>query len=117
MSANGSDSDIWVHDVFDARLRERVRGLVTPELVAEHESDPDEYSDALIRVGEYFRRASLAGKYVVVAVEWFSDYRIGVLSGGPGMPVEIGEESFKSGKAAYHAIFLKRLRELGVEWA
>lgn len=117
MATDGTDSDLWVHDAFESRLRERVRRLVTPELVAEHEADPREPSDALTRVLEYFRRAPLAGKYVVVVAGWFSDYRVGVLSGGPGTPVEIGEESYPSAKAAYHAIFLRRLREFGIEWA
>lgn len=117
MAANRSDSDLWVRDAFEARLRDTVRRLVSPELVAEHAEDPREPSDALTRVLEYLRRAPLAGKYVVVAVRWFSDYRIGVLSGGPGTPVQIGERSFGTARDAYHEIFLMRLRELGVDWA
>ena len=116
MAADGSDSDLWVHGAFEARLRSRVRELVTPELIAEHASDPRDPSDSLTRVLEYLRRAPMAGKYVVVAAEWFSDYRIGVLSGGPGTPVAVGEASFESPRRAYHEIFLMRLRELGVEW-
>ena len=65
---------------------------------------------------EYFGRVPLAGKYVVVSVEPFADYRIGVLAGSAGTPVEIGDDSFGSSTAAKRAIFIRRLRGLGVDW-
>lgn len=116
MAENGTNSDLWVYEKFDGRLRDHIRHLITPELVAEYERDPRLPSDDLTRVMEYLGRAPLEGKYVVVAVESFSDYRIGVLGGTAGTPVEIGDRPYESSRAAKHAIFLQRLRNLGVDW-
>jgi hypothetical protein len=116
VAEDGTNSDLWVYAKFDERLREHVRHLVTPELVAEYERDPRLPSDDLTRVMEYFGRVPLAGKHVVVSVEPFSDYRIGILAGAAGTGVEIGDESFESSQAAKRAIFMQRLRDLGVDW-
>jgi len=113
--ATGHDRDQWVREAFDATLRDRMRSLATPELIAEHAASPAAPSDALARLLELFRRAPLAGKYIVVAMGQFSDYRVGMLAGGPGTPIEIGETPHATADAAYHAIFLRRLRDIGVE--
>ena len=42
----------------------------------------------------------------------FEDYRIGVVTGVRGEPVNILEESFSSEEACEHAIFLKRIVDL-----
>ena len=51
-------------------------------------------------------------KYVTVCKKDFEDYRIGIVTGVRGDPVEILEESFSSEEAVEHAIFLKRILDL-----
>ncbi len=117
MSAAAIDRDRRVADAFDARLRERLRRSATPELIAEHAASPRQPSADLLRLADYFRRGALEGKYVVVATRQSSEYRVGVLAGGRGTPVEIEEARYPTARDAHHAIFLRRLREIGVEVA
>ena len=42
----------------------------------------------------------------------FEDYRIGIVTGVRGEPVEILEDSYSSEEACEHAIFLKRILDL-----
>ena len=51
-------------------------------------------------------------KYVTVCKKDFEDYRLGVVTGVRGEPVNILEESFSSEEACEHAIFLKRIVDL-----
>jgi len=70
------------------------------------------HSDDLKRVLDKFRRAPMTGKYVLVQVEAFKDYRIGVASGVRGKPVKMLAKSFPSQEACEHGIFLKRMKDL-----
>ncbi len=92
-------------------------------LIAEHAANPIGtpprnghpsigHSDELIRVIDKLRRAPMKGKYVIIVIENFADYRIGVLSGVRGKPVEVLEGSFSSQEACEHGIFLKRIGDL-----
>ena len=51
-------------------------------------------------------------KYVTICKKDFEDYRIGIVTGGRGEPVEILEDSYSSEEACEHAIFLKRILDL-----
>jgi hypothetical protein len=54
----------------------------------------------------------MTGKYVTVCVRMFEQYKIGIVSGIRGVPVDIQEEIYSSEEACEHAIFLKRIADL-----
>jgi len=109
------DRDALVLEDWDRKQRERIRALVTDELVEEHARKPlGQHSDALERVLSYFRRQPNAGKYIIVATEPWREYRIAVLSGERGVvPGVVEDETFATEEAAMHGVFLRRLRDLG----
>ena len=96
------------------------------KLIAEHRACPVgkaaqphkgqpmvEHSKELQIVLDKLRRQPMAvKKYVTVCKKDFEDYRIGIVTGVRGQPVEILEESFSSEEACEHAIFLKRILDL-----
>ncbi len=101
--------------LFDEVIRRR--------LIAEHRANPVgtparngrpaiEHSKDLQRVLDKFRRQPMAGKYVTVCMRMHADYRIGIVSGIRGEPVNILDETFSSEEACEHAIFLKRIADL-----
>lgn len=107
-----------VLDRFDRALRERLAGLVTEALVAEHAARPlGPHSDELSRVLTYFRGAPVEGKHVVIAVERDKRWRIGrITRTDPSTtPVLLEEGSYDSYEAALHAVFLRRLDDLRAE--
>jgi branched-chain amino acid transport system permease protein len=104
-----------VLDRFERALRERLAGLVTDALVAEHAARPlGPHSDELSRVLTYFRGAPVEGKHVVIAVERDKVWRIGrITRTDPSTtPVLLDEGSYDSYEAALHAVFLRRLDDL-----
>ena len=63
-----SDRQLQVYVDWDAKQRERIKALITDELIEEHAAKPlGQHSDALERVLQYFRRQPQAGKYIIVA--------------------------------------------------
>ena len=109
------DRDEWVRQRFEGELLERVRAVVTPELVVEHAADPvGRHSADLQQVLGFFRRGPVPGKYVVVADEPFARYRIGVLSGERGAPISVLDTEYPDETSVLHAIFLHRLHDIGV---
>lgn len=102
---------------FDRVLRERLKKLVTDEVIAEHRTNPLGFagcqSPALMELLNYFRRAPPAGKYIVVALVPWTDYRLGVLSGVRGVPPKVLDEPrFTTENDALHGVFLARVRDL-----
>ena len=72
-----------------------------------------EHSKELQIVLDKLRRQPMSvKKYVTVCKKDFEDYRIGIVTGARGDPVEILEEAFSSEEAVEHAIFLKRILDL-----
>jgi len=108
------DRQVQVYLDWDAKQRERIKALITDELIAEHAAKPlGQHSDALERVLQYFRRQPHAGKYIIVATKPWGEYRIGVLSGQRGQPPAIlDDETFSNEEEATHGIFLRRVRDL-----
>jgi hypothetical protein len=108
------DRQALVHEDWDRKQRERIRALVSDELIEEHARKPlGQHSDALERVLAYFRRQPNAGKYIVVATEPWQEYRIAVLSGERGeLPTIVEDETFATEESAIHGVFLRRLRDL-----
>lgn len=101
-------------DRLDSGLRARLKALLTDELIAEHAARPlGQHSDALERVLNYLRRATVAGKYVVVCTVPWQEWRIGVLSGIRGVPPTLLDgPAFGSEAEAMHGVFLQRIRDL-----
>ena len=99
------DRNIQVYLEFERRLRPKIRALLTDELIAEHAAAPlGPHSD---------RRQPQPGKYILVAVKPWQEYRIGLLSGQRGQVVRIlGDEAFASEEEGLHGIFLRRVADL-----
>ena len=72
-----------------------------------------EHSKELQIVLDKLRRMPMhIKKYVTICKKDFQDYRIGIVTGVRGEPVEILEDSYSSEEACEHAIFLKRILDL-----
>ena len=117
MSAPVVDKALAYHERFDRRLRSELRALATDAVLEEHRMNPSgargTQSEALRRLLNYFRRAPQAGKYVVVAVRSFEEYKIGVLSGVRGVaPTVLEAPAFASEADALHGVFEARVRDL-----
>jgi branched-chain amino acid transport system permease protein len=84
-------------------------------LIAEHQRDPrGQHSDTLERVLDYFRRSSALTPYVLVCTEPFRQWRLARLTGTRGQPPQfVDEQTFESEAEAMHALFLKRVEEIG----
>jgi hypothetical protein len=108
------DRQLQVYADWDAKQRERIKALITDDLIEEHRAKPlGQHSDALERVLNYFRRQPVQGKYIIVATTPWQEYRIGVLSGVRGKTAEILDgETFATEEEAMHGVFLRRVREL-----
>lgn len=108
------DRQQQVYEDWNGKLRARLRPLVTDHLIAEHRRDPlGHHSDELARLLTYLRREPVGGRYVIVVVEPWREYRIGVLSEDRGTPARIFDEhAFATEEEAVHGIFLLRVRDL-----
>ena len=108
------DRQLEVYELFDRGARERTAALVTDAIIAEHEADPaGPHSDPLQRVLRYMRRAPLPGKYVIVAVRPWAEYRIAALTGVHGeAPTVLDDGPWATEHEAMHAVFLRRLADL-----
>ena len=109
-----ADRDLLVRERFDERVRDEVRLLIDDELIAEHAREPfGRHSDRLDRVLAFLRSRPVAGKYVIVCVSSYAQYRIARLTGVRGQrPEFVDEVSFGSIAEAEHAVFLCRVSEL-----
>ena len=96
------------------KLIEEHRATPVGRALQPHKGQPMvEHSKELQIVLDKLRRQPMAiKKYVTVCKKDFEDYRIGIVTGVRGDPVEILEESFSSEEAVEHAIFLKRILDL-----
>lgn len=100
---------------FNKRLRDKLKDMITPELIAEHQRDPlGHHSDALARVLNFFRRGEMADKYVIHRMKPAEEkFRIMAVSGARGMPPRVVDDrEYSDIKEAYHAVFLLRVNDL-----
>ncbi len=100
---------------FDKRLRDRLKTLVTPELIEEHRRKPlGQHSDGLARLLNYFRRGEMADKYAIMrAPDNFNHYSIVAFSGVRGAPPRLVDDKiYENIDEAYHAVFLLRINDL-----
>jgi hypothetical protein len=108
------DRQLEVYALFDRRAARRTVDLVTDDVVAEHAAKPaGPHSDALQRVLRYLRRAPVQGKYVIVAVRPWAEYRIGALTGVHGeVPAVLEDGPWATEEEAMHAVFVRRVEDL-----
>lgn len=110
-----ADKQLIYYRRFDKRLRDRLKSLVTPELIEEHRLKPlGQHSDALDRVLNYFRRGDMADKYAILRhSDNYDSYQVVALSGARGAPPRIVDDrTYHSIDEAYHAVFLLRVNDL-----
>jgi hypothetical protein len=69
-------------------------------------------SPELARLLDKLRVMPQKGKHVIVEIRPWVEYRIGILPGVRGKPIQITEEAYTTRAEAEHAIFLKRLTAL-----
>jgi len=114
MSDGDRDRAPLVYVRWDARIKQSLRALITDQLIAEHRRNPrGHHSDALGRVLNYFRRASLTRKYVVLCTKPHVEWKIAELSGVRGDPPRvIDDQAFGSEAEALHAVFVHRVIDL-----
>lgn len=99
--------------IFESEIKPRI----TAKVIAEHKALPvGRHSDELERVLIYLRKNHMvmAGKYILVCTKPHEEWRIAVLSGKPGVPPELLEDSFSDQFEAEHGLFVKRLKDNGL---
>lgn len=104
-------------DVDRHIFEKQIRPTITPETIAEHERNPfgAGHSPALEVLLRYLRRNPVRSKprYVLVETEPHREWCIALHSRERGAPITLTEDRFTSQAQAQHAIFLKRLYDLG----
>jgi branched-chain amino acid transport system permease protein len=113
-STECEDKDYVYWRRFDKLQRDFLKSLVCQQTIDEHQRCPlGQHSEPLERLLLYFRRAPLADKYAITAVEPFKAYRIVALSGQRGVAPRLVEDKvYASQDEAYHAVFLRRVQDL-----
>ncbi|WP_396433047.1 branched-chain amino acid ABC transporter permease [Limnohabitans sp.] len=98
----------------DERLRDELKTLVTPEVLAEHARHPwGQHSEALTRLLHYFRFTAITDKYALLVDKPFQQYRLIALSGQRGVPPRsVDDKTYDTLAQATHAVFLKRCQDL-----
>lgn len=99
--------------IFNFHMGKLIRSLITDALISEHQRRPNgPHSESLARVLNFFRRASVVGKYSLYADRPFAAYRVIVLTGVRGQtPRFVEDKVYPSEEAAAHAVFLRRVAE------
>ena len=110
--AHVRDRQLEYFEKFDARIRKRLAGLVSPDLIEEHRRQPlGQHSDALDRILNYFRRGGLANKLGILRVS--GGFRLVRFAGVRGAPSQVLDGPLiASLDEAYHAAFLARIDDL-----
>jgi branched-chain amino acid transport system permease protein len=103
-----------VRERFQRIARERVRSLISDELIAEHAARPlGPHSDGLARVLTFMRGAGIEGKEVLLTIETDRRWQIArVTRADRARPLTLERDEFTSWEAAFHTIFLQRVEAL-----
>jgi len=102
---------------FNKRLRDKLKKLITPELIEEHKNAPTgNHSDSLARVLNFFRRAETADKYALKKIykeDSNSVYQVIAFSGVKTHPPRIvDDKEYSKLSEALHAVFVLRVNDL-----
>ena len=98
------------------RFETQVKPRITAVTVAEHRADPfGRHSVDLEIVLRYLGRdlTTQRPRYVLVSETPYSPSRIAENPRVPGAPIALTDECYASEEEAQHAIFVRRLRDLG----
>lgn len=106
------------HPVFNEFRKDRVRPYVTKGLIAEHAANPiglrpNFHSLELQFVLAYFRTISEHAFYL--PFELPGAHGFGIIAARKGHRPEVLDEKYASVDMARHAIFLRRVAELGID--
>jgi len=114
MSGTDQDRSTLVYERWDARMKTALRSTISQDLIDEHRRTPrGPHSDSLARLLNYFRRAPLTRKFVVLCTVAHAEWKIAELSGVRGDPPRIiDDRRFSSEAEAIHAVFLARIANL-----
>lgn len=104
--------DDWIATRHHELMRERLRPLVTPEVITEHERQPfGQHSDALQRIHHYLGSFPIVGK-LIVEYDGAEGWYVSRLVAADGLAVERVEGPFGAESAALHRIFELRIRDV-----
>ena len=108
------DRDAVYRQFFDKKQREYLRTVICDEIIEEHRKSPlGQHTEPLERLLLYFRHAPQRDKYVIKRDCTSGKFRIARLSGDRDAPLSVvSDEEYAAAEAAYHEIFLRRVREL-----
>jgi hypothetical protein len=102
-------------DFYNHLFQERVRALVTPEVIDEHRRNPiGKHSDELERILVHLRvhGNQMKDKRMIMCTRPHQEWCIGTHSGVRGVPPTVNrEECYPTRLAAEHGLFLRRLRD------
>jgi hypothetical protein len=113
--AAGGDLDLSVGD--RAILERRIRGLVTPALVAEHRERPfGPHSPELVELMHFLRRnvARNRPRYVCLCDGEPPVWRVGAAAAGARAFEAVDDTPYERREDAEHAVFRRRLSDLGL---
>ncbi len=104
--------------LFAHKRRQALAPLITPALLDEHAQDPrggeTPHSFALQDVLNYVHNMPTDGKSFAYAEQPYQRYRLGIMSARGVAPRFPDDLAFASEREAVHAVFLERLRALGL---
>lgn len=108
------DSDNVCREFFDKKQREFLKSIVSEEVIEEHKTEPlGQHSEPLERLLLYFRRAPQKDKYAITRNGASGMFRIVMLPGERQGPVALLEDAeYSTLEEAYHAVFMRRVRDL-----
>lgn len=105
------DKQLQTYALFNARIKEEIKALITPELIEEHRRQPlGRHSDALERVLNFFRRPPSYALYSRVAMREWQLIRMPIDPKLPPAPID--ETVYRSANEAYHAVFMRHVNDL-----
>ena len=105
------DKQVQTYALFNARLKQEIKALISPELIEEHRRQPlGRHSDALERVLNFFRRPPSYALYSRVAMREWQMIRMPIDPGAPPAPID--DIVYRSAEEAYHAVFMRHVNDL-----
>jgi hypothetical protein len=103
---------------FHERRKTIVHKMISAELIAEHQQNPRgnsaTHSRELGEVLRYIRNIPTTGKIFIYAVRPFQEYRLARMCEPGGTTEMMGNEIYATENDAAHAVFMARLKELGL---
>lgn len=105
-----------VERLFATRQRDRLSAILSAEVIEEHRMAPvGNHSPALSALLAAMRQAPVANKLALLETKPGEEWMIVRLSGEPGVPHDLSDAArYTTLDTALHAVFLRRLSELGL---